>query len=56
MTIGTKKKRLRVGRYGRVTLKVPLGPGNPFQQYTPEANAAVTKVFTTKVKLRGRRR
>jgi hypothetical protein len=39
-----------------VTLRVPLGPGNPDQQYTPQATAAGTKVFTTKVKLRGHRR
>jgi hypothetical protein len=37
-------------------VKVPLGPGNPYQQYTPEASAAGTKVFTTKVALRGPRR
>ena len=54
--IGTKKKTLRAGRGGRVTVPVPLGPGNPDQQYTPEANAAGTQVFTTKVKLSGRRR
>jgi hypothetical protein len=55
-TIGTKKKGLRAGRYGRVTVTVPLGPGNPYQQYTPEASAAGTKIFTTKVALRGHRR
>ena len=55
-TIGTKKKTLRAGRYGRVTLKVPLGPGNPDQEYTPQAQANGTKVVTTKVVLRGRRR
>jgi esterase/lipase superfamily enzyme len=54
-TIGKKKKTLRAGRYGRVTLQVPLGPGNPDQEYTPEAQATGTKVFTTKVALRGRR-
>jgi hypothetical protein len=55
-TIGKKKRKLKAGRYGRVTLRVPLGPGNPDQQYTPQATAAGTKVFTTKVKLRGHRR
>jgi S-formylglutathione hydrolase FrmB len=53
--IGTKKKRLRAGKVGRVTVPVPLGPANPYQQYTPEANAAGTKVFSTKVRLSGRR-
>jgi S-formylglutathione hydrolase FrmB len=55
-TIGAKKRKLRAGRYGRVTLRVPLGAGNPDQEYTAEAKATGTKVFATKVKLRGRRR
>ena len=55
-TIGTKHKTLRAGRFGRLTVKVPLGPGNPAQEYTPQAQAIGTKVFTTKVRLRGRRR
>jgi S-formylglutathione hydrolase FrmB len=55
-TIGTKKKKLRAGRGGRVTLHFKLGPGNPYQQYTPEAQAAGTKIFATKVTLRGKRR
>ena len=54
--IGIKKKKLKAGRGGRVIVQVPLGPGNQFQQYTPEANAAGTKVFATKVKLSGKRR
>jgi S-formylglutathione hydrolase FrmB len=55
-TVGTKKRKLRAGRYGRVTLQVPLGPGNPDQEYTPQASATGTKGFATKVRLRGRRR
>jgi S-formylglutathione hydrolase FrmB len=55
-TMGKKKKTLRAGKVGRVTVPVALGPGNPYQQYTPEANAAGTKVFATKVGLRGHRR
>jgi hypothetical protein len=55
-TIGTKTRKLRAGRYGRVTLKVPLGPGNPDQQYTPQAAASGANVFKTTVKLRGHRR
>jgi S-formylglutathione hydrolase FrmB len=52
-TIGTRRKTLRAGRFGRVTVQVPLGPGNPNQEYTPEARASGTKVFATKVELRG---
>ena len=55
-TIGTTKKTLHAGRGGRVTVQVPLGPGNPDQEYTPQAQATGTKMFTTKVKLRGGRR
>lgn len=43
---------VRSDRRGRVRLKVPLGPANPFQQYTPQAEAAGTKVFRSKVRLR----
>jgi S-formylglutathione hydrolase FrmB len=56
VTIGKTTKRLRAGGYGRVSLQITLGPGNPYQQYTPQAAATGTKVFTTAVKLRGRRR
>jgi S-formylglutathione hydrolase FrmB len=38
---------------GRLALDVPLGPGNPDQQYTPEAAMSGTKVFTTKVTING---
>jgi hypothetical protein len=48
-------RKLRAGRLGRVTVAVPLGPGNPDQQYTPQATADGTKVFTTHVRLSGRR-
>src|SRR3954463_14632484 len=36
---GTKPRTPRAGRYGRVTVPLVLGPGNPDQQYTPEAAA-----------------
>jgi hypothetical protein len=52
---GTKTRKLRAGRFGRVLVTVPLGPGNPDQQYTPQASADGTKVYTTHVRLRGRR-
>ena len=40
-------RTLRVRRDGRLRVEVPLGPGNPYQQSTPEAEAAGgTKVFT----------
>ena len=50
-----RKLRLRAGRFGRVTVPVSLGTGNPDQQYTPQAAADGTKVFTTHVRLNGRR-
>jgi S-formylglutathione hydrolase FrmB len=50
-----KRVKLRAGRFGRVTVPVPLGPGNPDQQYTQQAAADGTKVFTTHVRLSGRR-
>jgi S-formylglutathione hydrolase FrmB len=50
-----RKLTLRAGRFGRVTVPVVLGPGNPDQQYTPQAAADGTKVFTTHVRLSGRR-
>ena len=36
---------------GRLTLDVPLGPGNPFQQYTPESRATGTAVYSTKISI-----
>ena len=38
---------------GRLALDVPLGPGNPDQQYTTESAVSGTKVFTTKVTIKG---
>ena len=49
-------RRVRVGRGGRLRLTVPLGPGNPYQQYTAEAAAAGgTREFTTRVRIRAPR-
>src|SRR5262249_53395069 len=36
---------------GRLVFEVPLGQSNPYQQFTLEAMAAGTKVFTTKVSI-----
>ena len=50
-------RRLRVGRRGRLRITVPLGPGNPHQQFTPEAAAAGgTREFTAHVRIRAPRR
>jgi S-formylglutathione hydrolase FrmB len=49
---GGKTLTLHAGRLGRVTVPLSLGPGNPDQQYTPQAAADGTKVFTARVKLR----
>ncbi|MGZ4275818.1 MAG: alpha/beta hydrolase [Solirubrobacteraceae bacterium] len=41
---------VRADAAGRLHLDVPLGAGNPFQQFTPQAQASGgTKVFTAKV-------
>jgi S-formylglutathione hydrolase FrmB len=44
---------LKADRRGRLHITVPLGPGNPQQQFTP---GAATKVFTTRVAIAGVRR
>ncbi|MEA2386616.1 MAG: hypothetical protein QOJ22_790, partial [Thermoleophilaceae bacterium] len=53
---GTKETTLAADSAGRVTVPVTLGPGNPSQQYSPEATEAGTTVYTTKVALSGRLR
>ncbi|MEA2494368.1 MAG: hypothetical protein QOJ29_2279, partial [Thermoleophilaceae bacterium] len=35
----------------RLVVEVPLGPANPFQAETPQAQAAGTKVYTTNVRI-----
>jgi hypothetical protein len=42
----------RAGRAGRLRVDVQLGPANPYQQYTPQAEAAGTAVYTTRVTIR----
>jgi S-formylglutathione hydrolase FrmB len=47
----------RAGRSGRLTVNVLLGPSNPYQQYTAQAEVAGTAVYTTKVTIaRSRKR
>jgi S-formylglutathione hydrolase FrmB/alkylhydroperoxidase family enzyme len=40
------------GRDGRLQLELPLGPANPFQQYTLAAALAGTRVYETRVRIR----
>lgn len=47
---GTTRTRVRAGRDRRLRLDVPLGPGNPYQERSPQARlAGGKKVFTTTV-------
>jgi hypothetical protein len=48
---GVKTERVRVGDDCRLRLEVPLGPGNPYQQYTVQARLAGTAVYTTRVRI-----
>jgi S-formylglutathione hydrolase FrmB len=42
-------ERLRADPHGRLRIDVPLGPPNPYQEYTPQAELAGTAVYTTRV-------
>jgi S-formylglutathione hydrolase FrmB len=42
---------VRTGHDGRLRIEVPLGPSNPYQEYTPQAIVAGTKVYTTTVRI-----
>jgi hypothetical protein len=44
-------ERLHADRSGRLEIAVPLGPPNPYQQYTPQALIAGTRVFRTTVRI-----
>ncbi len=46
---GSSGSLLRADGEGRLHIEVPLGPPNPYQQYTAEATAAGTPVYTTSV-------
>jgi S-formylglutathione hydrolase FrmB len=55
--VATHSVFARAGRGGRLTVKVPLGPANPYQQYTAQAQVAGTAVYTTNVTIaRARKR
>ena len=43
--------RARAGRTRRLTFPVPLGPPNPYAQYSPQAQSAGTAVYTTDVQI-----
>jgi S-formylglutathione hydrolase FrmB len=45
----TTRTTVTAGPDGRITVPVPLGPGNPFQQYTAPALATGTTIFSTHV-------
>lgn len=45
----SRRLTVRAGRNRRLTLQVPLGPANPYQEYTAQAQAAGTAVYTTTV-------
>lgn len=49
---GTHTVVLRARRDRRLRIRVPLGPSNPFQQDTAQAQAAGTAVYTTTVGIR----
>jgi S-formylglutathione hydrolase FrmB len=42
--------------HGRLHIDVPLGPGNPYQQFTAAAAVAGTRVYTTTVRIQRRHR
>jgi S-formylglutathione hydrolase FrmB len=44
-------ERLHADRGGRLVIPVPLGPPNPFQQFTPQAAIAGTRLFSTEVRI-----
>jgi S-formylglutathione hydrolase FrmB len=47
---------VRAGRGGRLRIQVPLGPANPNQQYTAQAQVTGTAVYTTGVTIASVRR
>jgi S-formylglutathione hydrolase FrmB len=52
---GTESRKLAADSAGRVSVPVAVGPGNPNQEYSPDAAQTGTTVYATKVTLRGRR-
>lgn len=52
---GSSKLKGRPNARGAMRIQVPLGPSNPYQQYTAEAEVAGTHVFRTTVRIRSLR-
>ena len=44
-------EKLRAGSTGALHITVPLGPANPYQEYTAQGDAAGKKVYTTTVSI-----
>jgi hypothetical protein len=51
ITIGSTSVVERAGRYGRLTIQVPLGPSNTVQEYALDGPATGTTVYTTQVSI-----
>src|SRR3954453_23780536 len=51
ITVGDRSAVLPPPRDRRATIQVPLGPSNPYQQDTVQADAAGTKVYRTRVSI-----
>ena len=47
----TETLSLTADRDGRLSIELPLGPANPFQQFTPQARLAGTRVYRARVDL-----
>lgn len=52
---GTRVRVLRVDRSGRLTVALDLGPTSPYQQYTPQAEAAPRHSVIADVRIEGLR-
>lgn len=50
---GTVTRALRADRDGRIGVDLTLGPGNPYQQYSPQAQATGSTVYRARVDLSG---
>ena len=48
-TASPAMEQLQAGGGGALHITVPLGPANPYQEYTAQGDAAGTKVYTTTV-------
>ena len=49
--IGTKRDSADLPDSGALHITVPLGPANPYREYTAQGDAAGTKVYTTTVSI-----